>query len=315
MLSAAKLPLFFWAEAITTACFTQNRSLVIPRQEKTPYHIINKRKPTVKFFHIFSSLCYIVIDGENLDKMKENGDACIFMGYATQSRGYKVYNKRTRLIVETIHVNFDELPLMTLMFDEYFNGASIVVSKYLAVSTAYASDKRQQTNTNTSTSTTITADITQLDIQTTPEPTTQAPIATAIENINQAENVMVDEDEFINIFEYHWTKDHPLEQVLGNPSQPVRTRRQLENDGKICMFALIVSHTEPKNIKEAMADHAWIKAMQLELHQFKRLDVWELVNRPYGKNVINMKWLWKNKRDEENTIIRNKARLVAKGYR
>ncbi|GKF14050.1 retrovirus-related pol polyprotein from transposon TNT 1-94 [Tanacetum coccineum] len=54
--------------------------------------------------------------------------------------------------------------------------------------------------------------------------------------------------------------------------------------------------------------------MQDELHQFDRLDVWELVDRPLCKNVINLKWLWKNKRDEENTVIRNKARLVAKGY-
>ncbi|GJT74512.1 retrovirus-related pol polyprotein from transposon TNT 1-94 [Tanacetum coccineum] len=72
--------------------------------------------------------------------------------------------------------------------------------------------------------------------------------------------------------------------------------------------------TESKNIKEAMADYAWIEAMQEELHQFDRLDVWELVDRPLCKNVINLKWLWKNKRDEENTVICNKSRLVAKGY-
>ncbi|GKC04854.1 retrovirus-related pol polyprotein from transposon TNT 1-94 [Tanacetum coccineum] len=71
MLSAAKVPLFFWAEAIATTCFTQNRSLIIPRHEKTPYHIINGRKPSVKFFHIFGSLCYIVEDGKNLDKMRK----------------------------------------------------------------------------------------------------------------------------------------------------------------------------------------------------------------------------------------------------
>ncbi|GJT42362.1 retrovirus-related pol polyprotein from transposon TNT 1-94 [Tanacetum coccineum] len=100
------------AEAIATSCFTQNRSLVIPRHEKTPYHIINGRKPSVKFFHIFGSLCYIVRDGENIDKMKEKGDACIFVGYSTHSRAYRVYNKRTKVIVETIHVNFDELPQM-----------------------------------------------------------------------------------------------------------------------------------------------------------------------------------------------------------
>nr|GFB25526.1 Gag-Pol polyprotein [Tanacetum cinerariifolium] len=110
------------------------------------------------------------------------------------------------------------------------------------------------------------------------------------------------------------TKDHLLEQVIGNPSQSVGTRRQLESDGEMCMFALTVSRTEPKNIKEAMADSAWIESMQEELHQFDRLDVWELVDRPLCKNVINMKWLWRNKRDEENYVIHNKSRLVAKGY-
>nr|GEX66480.1 retrovirus-related Pol polyprotein from transposon TNT 1-94 [Tanacetum cinerariifolium] len=114
--------------------------------------------------------------------------------------------------------------------------------------------------------------------------------------------------------ELRWTKDHPLEQVIGNPLQSVRTRCQLESNAKMCMFALIVSRTEPKNIKEAMADSAWIESMQEELHQFDRLDVWELVDRPLCTNVINLKWLWKNKHEEENTIIQNKSRLVAKGY-
>nr|GEZ98764.1 retrovirus-related Pol polyprotein from transposon TNT 1-94 [Tanacetum cinerariifolium] len=102
--------------------------------------------------------------------------------------------------------------------------------------------------------------------------------------------------------EHCWTKDHPLEKVIGNPSQSVRTRRQLKSDGEMCMFALTMSRTKPKNIKEAMADSAWIESMQEELHQ------------PLCKNVINMKWLWKNKCDEENTVIQNKSRLVDKGY-
>nr|GEX93464.1 hypothetical protein [Tanacetum cinerariifolium] len=114
--------------------------------------------------------------------------------------------------------------------------------------------------------------------------------------------------------EHRWMEDHPLEQVIGNPLQSVRTRRQLESDGEMCMFVLIVSRTKTKNIKEAMDDSAWIESMQEELYQFDRLDVWELVARPLCKNVINMKWLWKNKRDEENTVIRNKSCLVAKGY-
>ncbi|GJX62392.1 retrovirus-related pol polyprotein from transposon TNT 1-94 [Tanacetum coccineum] len=88
-------------------------------------------------------------------------------------------------------------------------------------------------------------------------------------------------------YEHRCIKDHPLEQAIGNPSQSIRTRLQLETNGEMCMFALTVIQTEPKNIKKAMADFAWIEAMQQELCQFDRLD---------------------------NTVICNKARLVAKGY-
>nr|GEZ50707.1 hypothetical protein [Tanacetum cinerariifolium] len=109
MLSASRLPLFFWAEAIATACYTQNRFIIIPTHSKTPYHIINDRKPLIKHLNIFGCICYITRDGENLDKMKEKGDSCILVGYSTQSKGYRVYNKRTRMIVESIHIRFDEI--------------------------------------------------------------------------------------------------------------------------------------------------------------------------------------------------------------
>nr|GEV65588.1 retrovirus-related Pol polyprotein from transposon TNT 1-94 [Tanacetum cinerariifolium] len=85
-------------------------------------------------------------------------------------------------------------------------------------------------------------------------------------------------------------------------------------DPEMCMYALTVSTAEPKNIKEAMADSAWIEAIKEELHQFDRLQVWELVDKPFGKSIIRLKWLWKNKKDEDQTVIHNKARLIAKGY-
>ncbi|GJX25375.1 retrovirus-related pol polyprotein from transposon TNT 1-94 [Tanacetum coccineum] len=253
--------------------------------------------------------------------------------------------------VETVTTSNELDLLFSLMFDELLNVTTQVVSKSFAVTTADAPNQRQQQHTTPATSTTITADTPPLNIHTTPDTTSQAPIqapiVTSIEIINQAEtnkeNIQVEEDEFINIFstpvqergetssryvdssnmhtfyqqhpfEHRWTKDHPLEQVIGNPSQSIRTRRQLETNGDMCMFALTVSRTETKNIKEAMADSAWIKAMQEEFHQFDRLDVRKLVDRPLCKNIINMKWIWKNKRAKENTVIRNKACLVAKGY-
>ncbi|GJQ97401.1 retrovirus-related pol polyprotein from transposon TNT 1-94 [Tanacetum coccineum] len=144
------------------------------------------------------------------------------------------------------------------------------------------------------------------------------PFCTRVQEIGESSSRNIDNTDVHSFqpqsHDYRWTRDHPLEQVRGNPSMPVQTRRQLATDPEMCMFALTVSIVEPKNIKEAMADSAWIEAMQDELHQFDRLKVWELVDKPFGKMIIKLKWLWKNKKDEDQTVIRNKARLVAKGY-
>nr|GEU89772.1 hypothetical protein [Tanacetum cinerariifolium] len=277
-------------------------------------------------------------DGENLDKMKEKGDACIFVGYSTQSRSYRLFNKRTRVIVESVHVNFDEFPqmasdhvssdpvppcqsteleqdslspdpqyqenvpqadrtvttsneidlLFSPMFAELLNGSSQVVSKSFAVTTADAPNHRQRQH------------ITPLNTQTTPEPTCQIP--------TQAPTVAL----LRTLIKQNWLKKMLKLKMTSlstsfvhrykTEGRHLRTRRQLESDGEMYMFALTVSRTEPINIKEGMADSGWIDLMQEELHQFDRLDVWELVNRPLCKNIINVKWLWKNKRDEENTM-------------
>nr|GEZ86780.1 Gag-Pol polyprotein [Tanacetum cinerariifolium] len=115
--------------------------------------------------------------------------------------------------------------------------------------------------------------------------------------------------------EFQWTKDHPLEQVIGEPSRPVLTRNQLRSDGDMCIYALTVSPIEPKNVKEAMTDPAWIESMQEELLQFKRMDVLVLVPIPDNISPLTLKWIFKKKHDEEQTVIRNKSRLVGRGYR
>ncbi|GKE26081.1 retrovirus-related pol polyprotein from transposon TNT 1-94 [Tanacetum coccineum] len=171
--------------------------------------------------------------------------------------------------------------LYSLMFSELLNGTSPVVSKSSVVYAADNPDKRQQHNTTHNSTTTDVADPPPLNIQSTHRLPSQVPTITASENIIQAEtnteNAQFNDDEFINIF------STPV-QEQGKTS----TRRQLETNDEMYMFALTVSRTEPKNIKEAMADFAWIESMQEELHQFDRLD--------------------------ENTVIRNKSLLMAKGY-
>ncbi|GJV66189.1 retrovirus-related pol polyprotein from transposon TNT 1-94 [Tanacetum coccineum] len=103
--------------------------------------------------------------------------------------------------------------------------------------------------------------------------------------------------------------------MLGEPSRPILIRNHLWTDGEMYIYALSMSTMELRNVKEALTNPGWIDSMQDELLQFKRLDVWELV--PLSDNVkpLTMKWLFKNKLDEKNTVIQNKTRLVVRGYR
>nr|GEW78625.1 hypothetical protein [Tanacetum cinerariifolium] len=233
-------------------------------------------------------------DGENLDKMKEKGDARIFVRYSTQSRAYRVFNNRTRVIVETIHVNFDELPHMAS--DHVSSDPVPECQRKASEHHSFSPDTQCQEN------------VTQVDKIVTTSNELDL-LFKMVEEYAQVEN-----DEFINIFytpvqdrretssrhidssnmhtfyqhhpsEHRWTKDHPLDKLLE------------------------ILH----NLLELNVKHNRIARCE-ELHQFDRLEVWELVDRLLCKNVINMKWLWKNKRDEENTVIRNKSHLVAKGY-
>nr|GEY65904.1 hypothetical protein [Tanacetum cinerariifolium] len=109
MLTFANLPLFLWVEAISTACFTQNRSIIHELFDKTPYELINKRKPNIKFFRVFGCRCYLLNDYKDVGKLKAKGDIGVFVGYSKESAAFKTYNKQTRKIHESVNVNFDEI--------------------------------------------------------------------------------------------------------------------------------------------------------------------------------------------------------------
>nr|GFC45262.1 integrase, catalytic region, zinc finger, CCHC-type, peptidase aspartic, catalytic [Tanacetum cinerariifolium] len=145
--------------------------------------------------------------------------------------------------MESIHVNFDELPLM-------------------------ASDQNSSDPVPECQTTALNHDSLSPAIQCQEKVTQEDRTVTTSNELDLLFSLMF--DELLN----------GSSKVVSKSSAPIRTRRQLESDAEICMFALIVSRTEPKNIKESMADYAWIESMQEELYQFDRLDVWELVDRP-----------------------------------
>nr|GEU72438.1 hypothetical protein [Tanacetum cinerariifolium] len=119
----AQATLFLWAEVVATVCYTQNRSVIRLRYEKTPYELLHNKLPDLSFLHVFGALCYPTNDSENLGKLQPKADIEIFIGYAPTKKAFRIYNRRTRKIVETIHVDFDELTAMA--FEQCSSGPAL----------------------------------------------------------------------------------------------------------------------------------------------------------------------------------------------
>ncbi|GJU46315.1 putative ribonuclease H-like domain-containing protein [Tanacetum coccineum] len=387
MLIFSKASMFLWAEAVATACYTQNRSLIHTRHNKTPYELVHDKKPDLTFLRVFGALCYPTNDSEDLGKLQAKADIGIFVGYAPNRKGFRIYNKRTRRIMETIHVTFDEL-LQTMapvhigsgpepmsmtpeqfssglipnqvnatnyvlptdkdlellfqpMFDEYFEVTRVdapvpsatavnahVVPQGTSVTTTFAQDAPSTSFSPSSSG--IQPPVIQHDVAIGPTnedtPITQATLHPSNNPVtgepgsaqSSSGDVSMAEPNQVTQPPDHlrkWSKDHPLDNIVGNPSRPVSTRKQLASDALWCCFHTELSKVEPKNFKMAVIEDCWFQAMQDEIHEFDRLEVWELVPRPVYVMVIALKWIYKVKLDEYGDVLKNKARLVAKGYR
>nr|GEZ30286.1 hypothetical protein [Tanacetum cinerariifolium] len=203
-------------------------------------------------------------------------------------------------IFGSTHPRLSQPLLFEATYDDYIGGQPSATTR--SVLAAQAQQVRQTSTTSTSIANTA------------PTPTNLSSLATNFPNSSQDVDELNSQQQHV-YQQGNQTKDHPLEQVIGDPSRPVLTRNQLRSDGDMCMYALTVSTMEPNNVKEAMTDHAWIDSMQEELLQFTRLDVWVLVPTPDNISPLTLKWLFKNMHDEEQTVIRNKSRLIVRGYR
>ncbi|GJU35703.1 putative ribonuclease H-like domain-containing protein [Tanacetum coccineum] len=391
MLIYAKAPLFLWAEAVATACYTQNRSMIRRRHGKTPYELLHDKPPDLSYLHVFGALCYPTNDSENLGKLQPKADIGIFIGYAPTKKAFRIYNRRTRRIIETIHVDFDELTAMASehsssgpalhemtpvsissglvpnppsstpfvppsrsdwdllfqpMFDESLNPPTNVdlqapeviapipeaVAPEHAVSTGSPSsttvdqDAPSPSNSHTTQETQtpiISHDVEEdnHDIEVAHmgnDPYFGIPIPEVPSDQSSSSVVIhtiVPPDHQVSEHNSKWTKDHPLENIIGALDRPVSTRLQLHEQALFCYYDAFLTSVEPKNYKEALTQACWIEAMQEELHEFERLEVWELVPPPDKAFVISLKWIYKVKLDELGGILKNKARLVARGYR
>jgi hypothetical protein len=274
---------------VNTACHIINRVYLRPETSKTPYEIWRGKKPTVKYFRTFGSKCYILLDRENLGKFDPKSDEGIFFGYSSTSRAYKVFNKRTETVMESINVVIDDEEVERTSSGEENQLVSVEVTDG-------------------------TTDIVKASPSVSLDEPPSPPMAS-----NTTSSTFEDEDTSADPPKRSWVKNnHPPQQLLGTIDEGRRLRSRVIHPTS--EVANQVSHncylaqTEPKKFDEALQDEGWVSAMHDELHQFTRNDVWTLVPHPAEQNIIGTKWIFKNKTDEHGTVVQNKACLVAQGY-
>nr|GEV93749.1 hypothetical protein [Tanacetum cinerariifolium] len=341
MLIYVKAPLFLWAEAVATACYTQNRSIIRLRHGKTPYDLLHDKLPDLLFFHVFGALCYLTNDSENLRKLQPMADIGIFIGYAPTKKVFQIYNQCTRRIIKTIHVDFDELTAMAS--DQSSSGPALHEMTPVTISSGLVPNPTSSTLvvhpapeliapnaevvapelaaiTGSPSSTTIDQDApSPSNSQSIPK--TQPPV---IPNDVEEDNHDIKVAHMCNDLYFGiLIPEAPSDQSSSTDSihtivelaRPVSTRLQLHEQALFCYYDAFLTSVEPKTYKDVLTQSCWIEAIQEELNKFERLEVCELVPRLDKVMVITLKWIYKVKQDELGGILKNKARLVARGYR
>nr|GEW89578.1 hypothetical protein [Tanacetum cinerariifolium] len=297
MLIFSHASLFLWAEAIATACFTQNRSIIHRRFNKTPYELINGRKPDISFLYVFGALCYPKNDREYIGKLGAKGDIGFFIGYSADSYAYRIFNRRTKKIMETINVSFDEISAMAFEQRSSKPGLQSMTPRQISsgLDLTYAP------------STITTQQPTEGELDLLFEAIYDdyiggQPSATA-RTVRPAQEPQVRQTSTTSTT------------IADTASTPTNSSSHATNIPNTSQDVDELNSQQQQNVKEAMTDPAWIDSMQEEFLQFKRLDVWVLVPTPDNISPLTLKWLFKNKHDKEQTVIQNKSRLVVRGYR
>nr|GEW12408.1 reverse transcriptase domain-containing protein [Tanacetum cinerariifolium] len=277
---------------------------------------------------VFGALCYPTNDSEDLGKVQPTADIGIFVGYAPRRKGYRIYNKRTQRIMETIHVQFDELtelmapvhltPYVPLtnkdleilfqpMFDEYLepprverpvsptpalqvpvNSAGTPSSTTIdqdapspSISPSCLALQSPSLHQGVAAESTLMEDNPVAPIDNTPFINVFAPEPSS--NASSSRDVSSTESTYVSQTLHHlgkWSKDHPLDNIIGNPSRLVSTRKQLGTDALWCLYNYILSKVKPKNFKSSITKDCWFQAMQDEIHEFDRLQA-RLVAKGY----------------------------------
>ncbi|GKD83336.1 retrovirus-related pol polyprotein from transposon TNT 1-94, partial [Tanacetum coccineum] len=251
----AKALLFLWAKEVATACYTQNCSIIRLRHGKTPYEILHDKPPDLSFFHVFGALCYPTNDSENLGKLQPKADIGIFIGYAPTKKAFRIYNRRTRRIIETIHVDFDEL---TAMASEHSSSRpELHEMTHATISSGLVPNPPPSTPF---------VPPSRTDWDRLFQPLFDELLTPPLSVDLLAPEVIAPIDEVVA----------PVLAVsTGSPSSTT-----VDQDAPLptlfCYYYAFLTAIEPKIYKDALTKSCWIEAMQEELNEFKRLKLDDL---------------------------------------
>ncbi|GJU43449.1 putative ribonuclease H-like domain-containing protein [Tanacetum coccineum] len=347
MLTDSKLPTTFWAEAVNTACYVQNRVLVVKSHNKTSYEL----------FH---------------GKFDGKADEGFFVGYSLNSKAFRVFNSRTRIVEENLHIRFSKnipnvvgngpdwlfdidaltrimnyKPIITGTQSNSFVGTKasdnagqarmktepvknyILLPLWPADLPFFQDPKSSQYDGSKPSS----DDEKKVDED--PRKDSESIDQEKDDNVNRTNNVHVASTNKVNVVGRKTSIELPddsnmpaLEDIsifdLLRDNEDVGAKADMNNLDTTIQVSPIpttrihndhpLNQEEPKKLIHALKDPSWINAMQEELLQFKLQEFWTLVDLPNGKRAICTKWVFRNKKDERGTVIRNKARLVFQGY-
>nr|GEW92683.1 hypothetical protein [Tanacetum cinerariifolium] len=263
-------------EAVATTCYTQNHSIIQLHHGKTPYELLHGKLPDLSFLHVVGALCYPTNDSENFGKLQSKADIGIFIGYAPTKKAFRIYNRCTGRIIETIHVDFDELTAMDS--EQSSSGPALHEMTLATISSGLVLKSTSSTLVDPS----APEFIAPINKVIAPEPA---------ESISSPSSTTVDQDAPSPSKNQTTSKTKPP--VIPNDIEEdnydievvhmVSTRPQLHEQALFCYYDAFLTFVEPKTYKDALNQSCWIEAMQKELNEFERLE--------------------------------NKARLVAYGYR
>nr|GEW15651.1 retrovirus-related Pol polyprotein from transposon TNT 1-94 [Tanacetum cinerariifolium] len=286
MLEDSFLPIPFWAEAVNTTCYVQNRVLVTKPHNKTPYELLHGRTPSIGFMRPFGCPVTILNTLDSLGKFKGKVDEGFLVGFSVNSKAFRVFNSRTRIVQETLHVNFlenkpniagEEIDQQYVLFPVWSSGSTNPqINDGDAAFDGKEPDfdaKKPKSKVNVSPSSSV--QLRKQDDKTKKDAKRKSPVESftryrdlsvefedcfnnSINEVNAAEADFNNLETSITVSPIPTTrvhKDPPVSQIIGDLSSTTQTRS--------------MTRVEPKRVHQALKDPSWIEAMQEELLQFK----------------------------------------------